>query len=192
MLSYNTLLKDKETKLLSLTSLNQEEFEALLPAFEEAWQKDLEERIQQEERKRRPGGGRKPTLKTLEDKLLFALVYVKIYPLQEVMGTLFGMSQGQANVWIHRLTPVLHSALKEEQLLPERDPLTLEETLAEYALLEFVIDGTERRRQRPKDAVKQKEYYSGKKSPYGQKQRDCSSSEFQSVLSQPDIQRSAT
>jgi len=49
--------------------------------------------------------------------------------------------------------------------LPERDPSTLAELLAEYDLLEFAIDGTERRRQRPQDPVQQKAYYSGKKKP---------------------------
>ena len=95
--------------------------------------------------------------------LLFILLYFKIYPLQEVQGTLFGMSQGQANDWIQRLTPILQVALKEKALLPEREPATLEQVLAEYDLLEFTIDGTERRRQRPKDHIEQKEYYSGKK-----------------------------
>jgi len=73
------------------------------------------------------------------------------------------MSQGQANDWIQRLGPILQGALKEQALLPERDPANLEQVLAEYDLLEFTIDGTERRKQRPKDNEVQKEYYSGKK-----------------------------
>jgi hypothetical protein len=60
-------------------------------------------------------------------------------------------------------------ALGEEQQLPARDPKNLAEVLAECETLEFVIDGTERRRQRPKDDAQQKTYYSGKKKAHTHK-----------------------
>jgi hypothetical protein len=47
----------------------------------------------------------------MEDKLLFILFYFKFYPIQAVLGYFFGLSQAQANEGIHRLTPVLHTAL---------------------------------------------------------------------------------
>ena len=162
MLTYKKLKKNPR-RFLALTSLTVEEFDELLPTFKTSWEADVEKRANAKPRKRKVGGGRKPSLKSLEDKLLFILVYFKTYPLQEAQGGLFEMSQGQANDWIQRLTPILQAALKEEALLPERDPANLEQVLAEYDLLEFTIDGTERRRQRPQDNVEQKEYYSGKK-----------------------------
>ncbi|HRV96435.1 MAG TPA: transposase, partial [Anaerolineae bacterium] len=165
MLTYEKL-KKKPSRFLALTSLRVEEFDELLPSFETAWGADVERRSQAQPRQRKPGGGRKPTLKSLADKLLFILVYFKTYPLQEVQGSLFGMSQGQANDWIQRLTPILQATLQVEAVLPEREPAKLEQVLADYDLLEFTIDGTQRRRQRPKDNVEQKAYYSGKKSPY--------------------------
>lgn len=164
MLTYENLSKTP-SRFLALTSLSVEEFTELLRSFEQCWQADVEKRAKGKPRIRKVGGGRKPTLNRMADKLLFILVYFKIYPLQEVQGTLFGMSQGQANDWIQRLTPILQAALKEQALLPERDPAKLEQVLADYDLLEFTIDGTERRKQRPLDNVAQKEYYSGKKKP---------------------------
>jgi uncharacterized damage-inducible protein DinB len=162
MLTYDEL-KAQPRKLLSLTSLTAEEFDALIEPFDQAWQAERAQAWSEKPRQRKPGGGRKATLKGVEDKLLFILVYFKTYPLQTVQATMFGMSQAQTNEWIHRLTPLLQAALGREQLLPEREPLNLEQTLAECDMLEFLIDGTERRRQRPKDADKQKAYYSGKK-----------------------------
>jgi len=162
MLTYEKLKKEPG-RFLALTSLTVGEFDDLLTTFKKCWQTDVEKRATAKPRKRKVGGGRKPTLKSPENMLLFILLYFKIYPLQEVQGSLFGMSQGHANDWIQRLTPLLQVALKEEALLPEREPATLEQVLAEYDLLEFTIDGTERRRQRPKDHIEQKEYYSGKK-----------------------------
>jgi len=114
-------------------------------------------------RKRRYGGGRKPRLTMMEDKLFFILFYFKVYPLQEVMALLFETSQGRVNEWIHQLSTVLQMALGKVQALPERNPKNLEQTLALCISVDFIIDGTERQIQRPTDATEQQEKYSGKK-----------------------------
>jgi hypothetical protein len=56
------------------------------------------------------------------------LTYVKQNPIQEVPGQLFGMSQTNANKWIHVLHPVLHHASADQELLPAR-------TAAEFAAM---------------------------------------------------------
>lgn len=156
-------LKTKPRPLRSLTGLSRSEFEALLPSFTVAWEHFVSETFNRTDRKRSYGGGRKAHLITIEDKLLFILVYFRIYPTQEVQGYLFGLSQAQANEWVHRLTGVLNAALGEEQQLPERRPSNMESVLKSCPHLEFMIDGTERPINRPKDKEKQKQYYSGKK-----------------------------
>ncbi|MEL6856477.1 MAG: transposase family protein [Cyanobacteria bacterium J06607_13] len=134
-----------------------------MPSFEAGWERFVTERFKQAPRKRAYGAGRKEHLKSTEDKLLFILVYFRVYPTQEVQGYLFGMSQAQANEWVHRLTGLLNEALGEKQHLPERRPARLEAVLQKCPSLEFMIDGTERPINRPKDKEKQKQYYSGKK-----------------------------
>ena len=96
MLSYDQI-KDKPRVLLSFTGLFQTEFEELLIPFAFAWYKSEQKRKKKQKRQRRAGGGRKPKLKTMADRLLFILFYLKTYPLQEVQAFLFNMSQGQAN-----------------------------------------------------------------------------------------------
>lgn len=162
MISYSEA-KDKPDAFRALTGLDHPEFEQLLKFFEVAWQSHREEHLNKKERTRKPGGGRKPALSTLEDQLFFILFYFKNYPLQEVIGFLFGMSQSQANEWIHRLTAVLKTTLGEGGYLPERCPEHLQEVLSQSPEQEFAIDGTERRRQRPLDDEKPKKFYSGKK-----------------------------
>lgn len=163
MISY-TKLKTKPRVFRTLTGLSLREFEKLLPDFEQSWTDYIWERhIQGKERKRQYGGGRIPHLKSLEDKLLFILVYFRLYPIQEVQGFLFEISQGQAHEWIHKLTEVLNRALGYQKQLPEREALNLKQALAACPTLEFFIDGTERPIWRPKDKDKQKKYYSGKK-----------------------------
>ncbi|WP_262561129.1 transposase family protein [Acaryochloris sp. CCMEE 5410] len=73
------------------------------------------------------------------------------------------MSQAQANEWIHRLSGVLNQALGYEKQLPEWEPANLEAVLDGCPSLEFMIDGTERPINRPKDKKDRKTYYSGKK-----------------------------
>ena len=163
MLSYEEV-KDHPRRFRACTSLDVAESEQLLPHFERAWDAFVQETfIKGKDRQREYGGGRKATLAKVEDKLFFILFYFKTYPLQEVMGLLFGLGQSQVNMWVHRLSKVLRMALGTARHLPEREPADLEAVLANCEGLEFMIDGTERRIQRPTDPQDQKKYYSGKK-----------------------------
>ena len=96
------------------------------------------------------------------DRLVFILVYFRLYSIQAVQGLLFGMSQPQANEWVHRLTPFLNAALGHQQQLPARQPRDLETVLGECEGLEFIIDGVERPIQRPKNPERQRQFYSNK------------------------------
>ena len=156
-------LKNKPRTLRSLTGFNPKEFEGLLPSFGAAWDSFVTEQAERPTRKRAYGAGRTAHLRILEDKLLFILFYYRQYPTQEAQGFFFGMSQAQANEWIHRLSGLLNQALGYEMQLPERRAANLEAVLSACPSLEFIIDGTERPINRPKDKDKQKSYYSGKK-----------------------------
>ena len=170
MLTYETL-KTKPKELLALTGLARREFDELLPVFAQALQAaEAQAHPVPRRRQRAPGGGRKPSLRTAEDKLLFALVYTKTYPLQVVQGQLFSLSQSSANEWIHFLVPVLATALDDLGVLPERDGAQVaqhERRQAEPP--DLIVDGVERRRQRPKNRQKQALHYSGKKKQHTDK-----------------------
>lgn len=163
-------LKENSRQFLAVTSLTVTEFDRLLPMFREAYESQHPSSQTQsgQVRQRRVGGGRKPHLATLEDKLLFILMYQKTYPIQSLQGLAFGLSQPRANELIQELTPLLNQALTRSGYAPERDPAAFQTrgsapTTPAPALQ---IDGTERRRQRPKNPEKQSQHYSGKKSPY--------------------------
>lgn len=165
MLEY-TKLKRNHRKFLALTGLTVKEFKALLPSFIEAYRKKHEGRktLARRKRKRQVGGGRNGQLKTAEQKLLFILVHQKTYPLQVVLGELFGLSQSRANAWVHRLLPILQEALTTMGVMPERDGRKFAQSeRRKTELADYIIDGTERRRQRPKKPKKRAIHYSGKK-----------------------------
>jgi len=171
MLTYAEL-KESPRKLISFTSLTPDEFEILLPAFERVYLRKYpaSQTKTGNERNRQAGAGRKGSLAHIEEKLLFALVYQKSYPLQSVMGELFGMGQSQANEWIHELLPILKQALDDLGYAPERDPKKFKKKEQDRKdAVDSIIDGTERRRQRPKKAEKQALHYSGKKKIHSDK-----------------------
>jgi Helix-turn-helix of DDE superfamily endonuclease/DDE superfamily endonuclease len=171
MLDYIQLKGDRH-KFLALTGLTLREFQALLPAFEQAYQKRYppQKTLTRRKRKRRMGAGRQGVLKPVEQKLLFILVYQKTYPLQVVLGELFGLSQSGANQWIHRLLPVLLEALTALGLKPERDGRQFAASERQSGgRRDYIIDGTERRRQRPKNPEKQALHYSGNKKAHSDK-----------------------
>jgi len=171
MLKYEEVKKTKR-RFLALTGLTEKEFEAIMPAFVRAYERAYpsNKTVEGKERKRKAGGGAESELNSYEDKLLLALVYQKSYPLQELLGVVFELSQSRVNYWLHRLLPVVRDALDDLALLPERDG-------AKFARHErgkgkkapLIIDGVDRRRQRPKKADKQKLHYSGKKKAHTDK-----------------------
>jgi hypothetical protein len=148
----------------ALTSLTPSEFLILVMAFQQAWDDDERDHLLDPcPRQREPGGGRKATLQRIEDKLLFILVYVKLYPLQEEQGLLFGLSQGRVKIWIHHLAKGLRTAVRLEHQLPARTAQELAEQREAAEAHIVMIDGTDRRQQRPQEPEAQTAEYSGKK-----------------------------
>lgn len=171
MLNYRMLQRDRR-KFLAFTGLTLREFKALLPSFTEAYRRQYvgHKTLAGKKRKREAGGGRRGMLETAEQKLLFMLIYLKTYPLQVVMGELFGITQAAANQWIHRLLPVLQDALSAKGVMPERDGEQFAQSeRGRKESATYIIDGTERRRQRPKSPEKQALHYSGKKKMHSDK-----------------------
>lgn len=161
-------LKEKRRQFLATTSLTVTEFDQLLVSFRDVYQARYPTTLTQagQPRQRQIGGGRKSQLATVEDKLLFILMYQKTYPLQTVQGLAFGLSQSRTNELIHELMPLLDEALKQLGHQPERAPAAFPQSGATLGTLPaLLLDGTERRRQRPKNPEKQRENYSGKKKP---------------------------
>lgn len=171
MVTYETL-STQSAAFLAMTGLTLAEFQNLLPPFEAAYASThpFDRTATGDPRQRLPGAGRSSVLASSEDKLLFLLVYLKTYPLQVVLGQLFGLSTTRANYWLHQLLPILHSALDQVGVLPERDGARLQGRRAvDRRSRAVIIDGTERRRQRPKNAEKQARHYSGKKKTHTDK-----------------------
>ena len=139
------------------------EFDTLASEFAWLWSRQHSEHTAEgEARQREPGDGRKGVLDSAAFKLFFILFYYKAYPTQELMGLLFGITQGQVSDWVRRLIRAVGELMPLHQ--PARKVRELCELIRrEPALREVIIDGTERSMPRPVHAGRQRRYYGGRK-----------------------------
>lgn len=159
-LSYKNL-KAKSSLIKSATGLNIKEFDYLMPAFEEAWNKHIT--LYTFEGKPRIRGRtvrQNSTFKCIEDMMIFILYDYRHNPTQEFMGLHFSLPQPKVAMWIKVLEPILLESLEKLKLVPVRESPKLNNRLIESVTI--LLDGTERPINRPK--YDQNEYYSGKKS----------------------------
>jgi hypothetical protein len=185
-LSYTQVVK-RPALLHRLTGLNVKEFEVLQESFKAQYdQQVLQPRLSAPSRKRAAGGGQKGALPEVADKLLFILVYTRIYPLLFVQGLLFGIAESKACTWVGVLLPVLDAAMEEIHVRPKRAKgRSLEQIIEEFPELKelgVLTDGTERPIRRPKDEAKQQEHYSGKKKRHTSKHVTITHPKTQRIL----------
>ena len=122
------------------------------------------------DRIRKIGGGRKGDLPTDEDKLLYILLYLKLYPTYDAMAVLTGHCRSKCGDSVKLLLPVVEKALGRQFVLPARRGRSLEEIFRDNPELKDVfIDGTERRVNKPKKLKVRDKLYSGKKKSHTRK-----------------------
>lgn len=126
-----TDIENKPARLLALTSLSLEDFRALVEPFEKAFLSHMGRwRFDGKPRTRRAYATyRNCPLPTAEDRLLFVLVYLKLNPLQEAQGAMFGIPQSKANPWLHMLMRVLREAMVSLGDAPSRSLVDLAKRL---------------------------------------------------------------
>ncbi len=157
-----------ERQLKALTGVNQKQLDKIEQIFAQVYQEHkqtaYEAAVTAGERERAPGGGRKPKLLTLHDKVIFVLYYLKNYPTFDVLGSHFGLAGSKAHDNLKGLLPLLHESLVRLGVMPQREFHSVEEFRQACAgLEEIIIDVTERPHHRPGDNEQQRDFYSGKK-----------------------------
>lgn len=143
------------------------EFQSLVGLMEQAWFDVLKGRVH---RQRAVGGGAKGKLEGGARKLLFILFYLKVYPTYDLMGVFFDLDRSECCRWTHKLLPVLERVLKRKLVLPKRQIRSVAEFAAAFpGACEVLVDGMERRIQRPKKPSSNRKHYSGKKKAHTRK-----------------------
>jgi DDE superfamily endonuclease/Helix-turn-helix of DDE superfamily endonuclease len=102
----------------------------------------------------------------VRDQILLAVLWLRIYPTNEVLGYLFGVSDSTVSRTIARVVPLLEQAGRDTMRLPDpgrKHRQELPEILHDTPQLAVIIDTFEQKVQRPKDRDEADQYYSGKK-----------------------------
>ena len=164
MININRAMKSNRI-LKSLTGLNIQKFQELLPYFDKILIETSKQNIKDnKDRVRDEGGGAKHTLDNTEAKLFYILFYLKVYPTFDVSGFIFNVNRSQACRWMHKLLPLLEKALDRRFVLPKRQIATVDEFLKLFPdTKDIFADATERPIQRPSQDKRQRRHYSGKK-----------------------------
>lgn len=115
-----------ERQLQALTSLQREEFEALLVPFRQRWEQYHKHYSIMGYRRRRPLSPKAyqkptPTLPSVESKLLFILELFKTSSIQQQLAAEYDMDQGHVSRWIKVLLPLLHRAIVDCHCQPAQD-----------------------------------------------------------------------
>lgn len=148
----------------AMTGLSGAEIKELEPIFEPCLLQHRYELLPKADRQRKLGGGRKGKLPTTLDKLVFVLIYLKIYPTYDVLSFLTDRARSKCFRSVHQLLPVLEKALGRKLALPERQVTSVEEFFRLFPEAKDVfLDGTERPVQKPVSQKRRKKLYSGKK-----------------------------
>jgi hypothetical protein len=149
----------------ALTGLGVAEFDALAGEVLPRYAAAERARLRRPARRRAIGAGRKFALPP-RDRLLLAVVWLRRYPTNAVLGYLFGVSEYVALRAVARVVPVLEAAGLDGMRLPDpgkgRRP-ALDALLVGTPGLAVLVDTFEQRVQRPTDRAEADAYYSGKK-----------------------------
>src|SRR5436305_5237621 len=146
----------------AMTGLHLGEFDELVQDIQPKYAEAERARLSRPGRKRDIGAGH-PFALNERDQILLSVVWLRVYPTQEVLGYLFGVSDSAARSVVERVLPVLEQAGRDTLRLPDpgrKRRRSLDDLLRDTPELAVVIDSFEQRVQRPRDKTAADKLYS--------------------------------
>ncbi len=185
---YNKLAR-RPKLFLSVTGMHLHTFETLMPQFEQAFLKLQSQRkgktIRTGADRQRAAGAGRAFNNDLANRTLMLLVYYRLYLTQEFMTFLFKAANKSVICRnIQQMRPVVEAVLptperarrrifslaKAESERRQKRIGSIDEFRQAYPELTFILDGVEQPKRKPKDKLKRKSDYSGKKKRHTRKQ----------------------
>jgi hypothetical protein len=178
----------------AMTGLSLAQFRALEIEFAPRFEQAEAARLTRPGRRRAIGAGH-PFELPRRDHLLMTVVWLRRYPINAVLGYLFGIEETTALRTVRRVLPVLEAAGLDTMRLPDpgkwRRP-GLAELTAEIPALTVIIDTFEQAVQRPQDREEADTYYSGKKKRHTVKTQVAIRADTGQVVDLPPSRRGPT
>jgi hypothetical protein len=154
-----------------MTGLTFAEFEDLVRDVLPRFTAHEHQRLSRPTRRRAIGGGKHFAL-TPRDQCLLTVIWLRLYPMQEALGFLFGVTHYTVGRVLKRMVPLLEAAGRDTMRMPDpgkKQRPSLDHLLEDTPELAVVIDTFEQAVQRPKDHAAADATYSGKKKQHTQK-----------------------
>ena len=168
-------LRRRPAVFRNLTGLSIEEFEALYQQMVNSIDRYDETRLGQGERQRAVGAGRRYD-HDARNRLLMALIWLRVYPIYDVLGFIFDLHK--SNV-CRNLKPILEVLSKHLEIewpdKAERARKKMNEFMQEFPEVAMIVDATEQPTYRPQDQDEQKRYYRARRNGIPSKRRSLSS-----------------
>ncbi len=163
MLNYDALSR-KPFNFKSFTGLEVSEFDTLYSKIQHSHATYEEKRLHREDRKRRIGAGH-PFKLPLRDRLVMLLTYHRLYVTSTLLGFLFNLGQTNVLKNIRILEPLVKEILPLPSKLHQKTMRlgNPDEVEALFPGFKAFLDATEQEIPRPRDKVKRRTHYSGKK-----------------------------
>jgi hypothetical protein len=139
-------------------------FEQLYEQVAGAIESYEESRLNRRDRQRGIGAGSQYS-HDARDRLLMALIWLRIYPTYDVLGFIFELDKSNVCRNLKPVLAVLREQVGNEIAWPDkrRRQQKMAQFLQEFPEVAAIGDATEQPIQRPQDADVQQQYYSGKK-----------------------------
>lgn len=156
-------LRRRPAAFRSLTGMRVKEFDQLYEQVASDIDEYEEGRLSRGDRKRAIGGGASYTHDT-RNRLLMAMIWLRVYPTYDVLGFIFELHKSNIGRNLQPILAVLRKHLTVEW--PDeagRRKKSLDKFMEEFPEVAAIVDATEQPTYRPKDKEAQKKYYSGKK-----------------------------
>lgn len=156
-------LKRRPAAFRSLTGISISEFEQLYEQVEGDVESYDKKRLERPGRQRAVGGGANYT-HDARNRLLMALIWLRVYPTYDVLGFIFDLDKSNVGRNVKPVLEVLGKHLTIEWPdKTERSKKNLNQFMTDFPEVAAIVDATEQPTYRPKDKETQKKYYSGKK-----------------------------
>ena len=164
MMSIYDKLRRRPAAFRSLTGLSVDEFDALYEELVDKIDSYDEGRLKRRQRERAPGAGGQYK-HDARNRLLMAMIWLRIYPTYDVLGFLFELDKSNIGRNLETILAVLRDALGDEIQWPDKSQRQrkMDDFMQDFPDVVAIVDATEQPTQRPKEKETQKAHYSGKK-----------------------------
>jgi hypothetical protein len=165
MILHYARLQRFPTVFKSLTGLRVPQFDDLVADVLPRYHAAERQRLNRPSRQRAIGAGH-PFELDPRNQILLTVIWLRVYPIHEVLAYLFGISDTTVSRIIARVLPLLEASGRDTMRLPDpgrKRRRQLDALLADTPDLAVVIDTFEQPVQRHKDRKQADTHYSGKK-----------------------------